>query len=244
VGGLVVRGDGPLKKQAQYIEEVGRATLIRTLEQEILEEKKLKKEREESGVVDEEVFVTSGYQARLQERVEAQKKLDVQDAEDLANCVTRQGAGKGFGLAGLAKGVLQQKVRGREDHAAAVIKKEEPTPVKKEPGADAAATTDAEAPEGSDAAAAGAADVVVKSEPGEGAEEAPAPPAEEEHCVPEDWDLDKYLEKKRLDAEEERQKAEWKEAQKKKRASTDTVEGAKARYLARKMAKKAEEGGE
>jgi hypothetical protein len=112
--GLTVRGDGPIKRAAQYIDGVGRATLIRTLEQEIIEEKRLKKEREESGVHDEEVYVTNGYKDRLKQREEAQVKLNVKDAKDLAKCVTKQGESGGFALAGLAKSMMSATMRGRK----------------------------------------------------------------------------------------------------------------------------------
>ncbi|PHJ24457.1 nuclear speckle splicing regulatory protein 1 [Cystoisospora suis] len=73
---------------SQFISKLVLSAKRRELEREIVEERQLKKERE--GTKNDEVFVTSAYKQRLEERRLLQLELEKQELRDQANSADKQ----------------------------------------------------------------------------------------------------------------------------------------------------------
>lgn len=76
--------------QARYIGKFVVKAQRRQVEKEIIKERQMKKEREREGAVPEEVFVTSAYKARLEERRKIMEELERQDERDRQSAADKQ----------------------------------------------------------------------------------------------------------------------------------------------------------
>lgn len=86
------RGSVDAKPKAKYIDNLQKFALRREVEQEIVQERLLKKEREKEADKneDEEIFVTGGYKKALEKRRKIEEELEKQDAIDTAKDVTKK----------------------------------------------------------------------------------------------------------------------------------------------------------
>eukprot|EP01068_Selenidium_serpulae_P014307 Selendium_serpulae@DN6086_c11_g1_i1.p2 len=82
---------GP-RRASRYVAGLQRTAVRRKIEQEAIEERLLKKQRdrEDDGETGEEVFVTGAYKRQLAERKRVQEELDAQDAKDEAKAAHKQ----------------------------------------------------------------------------------------------------------------------------------------------------------
>jgi hypothetical protein len=82
------------KRQAKYVEKVLIATDRRRVEQQIVEDKLLKKDKDINK--DREVFLTSGFKQELKRRKKFEDELDAQDQADARKAADRRENGLGF----------------------------------------------------------------------------------------------------------------------------------------------------
>eukprot|EP00440_Ansanella_granifera_P056900 gb/GFBE01061680.1/.p1 GENE.gb/GFBE01061680.1/~~gb/GFBE01061680.1/.p1 ORF type:complete len:358 (+),score=136.44 gb/GFBE01061680.1/:1-1074(+) len=104
------------KRSAKYIEKVMLATDRRRVEQQIVEDRLLKKEKEARK--DAEVFVTAGFKEELKRRKKFEDELEAQEVRDQINAAEKQENGAGFASmyrnllnGGLASGRGGEKVK-------------------------------------------------------------------------------------------------------------------------------------
>lgn len=82
------------KRSAKYVEKVQIATDRRKVEQQIVEDRLLKKEKEARQ--DAEVFVTEGFKEELKRRKKFEDELEAQEERDQKNAAEKQEHGSGF----------------------------------------------------------------------------------------------------------------------------------------------------
>lgn len=95
--GLVLRS-APEKGQSRYLTKIIAATDNRKVEQQIIEDKLLKKKREEEGNMfgDKEEFLTAAYKEELKKRNQFEEDMKNKDQVDEANDAMRKQQGLGF----------------------------------------------------------------------------------------------------------------------------------------------------
>ena len=89
LGAYKEKGCKQIKREPRYIGNLLRTAALRDMEMEIIEERQLKREMEDSGE-QKEVFVTGAYKKRLEERKEYERKLMLQDLKDAVNEPTKK----------------------------------------------------------------------------------------------------------------------------------------------------------
>uniref|UniRef100_A0A7S4Q1V6 Nuclear speckle splicing regulatory protein 1 N-terminal domain-containing protein n=1 Tax=Alexandrium monilatum TaxID=311494 RepID=A0A7S4Q1V6_9DINO len=98
VGLTVLRGADAVKtgtkRQSKYIEKVIVATDRRKVEQQIIEDRALKKEKDQRQ--DAEVFVTDAFKQELKRRKKFEEELEMQEMRDTMKAAERQEDGLGF----------------------------------------------------------------------------------------------------------------------------------------------------
>jgi len=82
------------KRDAKYIEKVMVAVERRRVEQQIVEDRLLKKDMNDRK--DKEVFVTQAFKEELKRRKKFEEELEAQDARDARKEATKQEDGRGF----------------------------------------------------------------------------------------------------------------------------------------------------
>jgi len=82
------------KRQAKYVEKVLVATDRRRVEQQIVEDKLLKKDKDQNK--DREVFMTSGFKQELQRRKKFEDELEAQDRLDEMKAADKLEGSRGF----------------------------------------------------------------------------------------------------------------------------------------------------
>ncbi|CEM24009.1 unnamed protein product [Vitrella brassicaformis CCMP3155] len=85
-------GKKKAKPKSRYIESLQRVSQRRQMEQEIIEERNLKREQERDAELyaDKDKFITSAYKKKLEERRQLERELAMQDARDTHNEVTKK----------------------------------------------------------------------------------------------------------------------------------------------------------
>mmetsp|Transcript_106324 Transcript_106324/g.307737 ORF Transcript_106324/g.307737 Transcript_106324/m.307737 type:complete len:342 (-) Transcript_106324:9-1034(-) len=124
------------KRQAKYIEKVMVATDRRKVEQQVIEDRLLKKEKEARK--DSEVFVTAAFKEELKKRQKFVEELEEQEARDNLNAAEKKSNGLGFAdmyrnllNGGLASSRGGERLKERAP-ARAELSKEEQEELKKE----------------------------------------------------------------------------------------------------------------
>lgn len=125
------------KRQAKYIENVMVATDRRKVEQQIIEDRLLKKEK--NARKDCEVFVTEAFKEELKRREKFVEELEAQEMRDNLKAAEKQENGTGFAdmyrnllNGGLASGRGGEKVKERAAPRSELVKKELKEEVKEE----------------------------------------------------------------------------------------------------------------
>jgi len=138
------------KRQSKYIEKVIVATDRRRVEQQIIEDRALKREKEQRK--DAEVFVTEAFTQELKRRKHFEDELELQDMRDKMKAAEKQENGRGFadmyrnllngGLASSRGGEkMREQAAARQDLPEDEVKTEVKEEVKEEAKEEAKADT-------------------------------------------------------------------------------------------------------